>query len=168
MTGVEFESHCAKLLRKKGYKKIELTKASGDQGIDIIAEKHRKRYGIQCKYYDYPVGNRAVQEAYTGSRFYECDGGAIVMTNSTFTRAAKEAAERTDVTLWSNVPVPKKHHFIRSILEWILLAGIMYFLYHLTDNPSEETRRIAVVLLVSIMIAAVLLIVVKIFRVRRR
>ena len=83
------------LLKRKHFSKIEVTKSSGDQGVDIIAYKHRKKYGIQCKYYTYPVGNKAVQEAYAGANFYDCDK-VIVMTNTTFTRSAIELAEKLD------------------------------------------------------------------------
>ena len=43
-----------------------MTNATGDLGLDVIAEKQGLRYGIQCKYYSYPVGNIAVQVAYAG------------------------------------------------------------------------------------------------------
>ena len=89
MDGYQFEEQCAIILKRKHFSKIEVTKSSGDQGVDIIAYKHRKKYGIQCKYYTYPVGNKAVQEAYAGSKFYGCDV-AVVMTNNTFTKSAKE------------------------------------------------------------------------------
>ena len=84
MDGYQFEEQCAIILKRKHFSKIEITKSSGDQGVDIIAFKHRKKYGIQCKYYTYPVGNKAVQEAYAGANFYDCDK-VIVMTNTTFT-----------------------------------------------------------------------------------
>ncbi len=38
MSGLEFEQFVAELFERKGYK-AEVTKASGDQGIDVIAEK---------------------------------------------------------------------------------------------------------------------------------
>ena len=87
MDGYEFEYQCAKILKRKHFSKIKVTQSSGDQGIDIIAFKHRKKYGIQCKYYTHPVGNKAVQEAYAGANFYDCDK-AVVMTNITFTKSA--------------------------------------------------------------------------------
>ena len=71
MDGYQFEEQCAIILKRKHFSKIEVTKSSGDQGVDIIAYKHRKKYGIQCKYYTYPVGNKAdvglIEEARTMS-----------------------------------------------------------------------------------------------------
>ena len=97
--GFEFENRCAAFLKTKGYRKITVTPPSGDQGIDIIAYKSGLKYGIQCKYYSAPVGNKAVQEAYSGARFYDCDRAAV-MTNHTFTKAARELADKLEVELW--------------------------------------------------------------------
>ena len=47
MDGYEFEYQCAKILKRKHFSKIKVTQSSGDQGIDIIAFKHRKKYGIK-------------------------------------------------------------------------------------------------------------------------
>ena len=46
MDGYQFEEQCAIILKRKHFSKIEVTKSSGDQGVDIIAFKHRKKYGI--------------------------------------------------------------------------------------------------------------------------
>lgn len=62
MNGHKFEYKCARMLRRKGFHHVEVTKKSGDQGVDIIAYKHFSKYAVQCKYYSYPVGNKAVQE----------------------------------------------------------------------------------------------------------
>ncbi|MCR5228878.1 MAG: restriction endonuclease [Solobacterium sp.] len=104
MNGYEFEQYCAKLLKNKGYTNIETTRASKDQGIDIIADKGRYRYGIQCKYYDRPVGNSAVQEAAAGAKYYKCDRAAV-MTNSTFTEPACSLAEINRVMLWDSIRI---------------------------------------------------------------
>ncbi len=101
MSGHEFEQACAKKLKKNGFSNISVTKGSGDQGIDVIAYKNGKKYGIQCKYYSSPVGNWAVQEAFAGAKFYDCDI-AVVMTNTTFTKSAYELAQKTGVQLWEN------------------------------------------------------------------
>ena len=99
MPGHEFERFCAELLRKNGFRQVSVTPGSGDQGVDIIAVKGRARYAIQCKRYASPLGNKPVQEVYTGKAFYECRYGAV-MTNSTFTPHAKDLARKTGVLLW--------------------------------------------------------------------
>lgn len=128
MTGREFEEHCAGYLRRKGFKKIEMTKGSGDQGVDILARRRGKTYAIQCKFYQKPVGNKAVQEAYAGMQYYDCDEG-MVMTNSTFTRGAKELAERTGVSLWPGVPLRKARgsRLLFLIVFMAILGVAMYY-----------------------------------------
>lgn len=98
MDGYQFEHSCAKILRSKGYSGVTVTKASGDQGVDIIAHKGGHKYAVQCKYYSKPVGNSAVQQVYAGAAFYGCDS-CIVMTNNTFTPHAEKLANRTGVVL---------------------------------------------------------------------
>ena len=44
MDGHEFEYYCAQLLENNGFKKVEVTPGSGDQGVDILAEKNGVRY----------------------------------------------------------------------------------------------------------------------------
>jgi HJR/Mrr/RecB family endonuclease len=53
---------------------------------------------IQCKHYSQPVGNKAVQEVYSGKDFYNTDI-AVVVTNNEFTKSAKELASSLDVLL---------------------------------------------------------------------
>ncbi len=98
MDGEEFERFCVYLLRRNGFKHLQTTKASGDQGIDIIGRKKKKTVGFQCKRYEAQVGNKAVQEAYSGHTFYQCDEAAVI-TNSVFTDAAIALAEQLDVLL---------------------------------------------------------------------
>ena len=99
LTGEEFESYVALVLRDNGFKKVEVTKASGDQGADVLAERNGIFYAIQCKNYEGAVGNFAVQEAYAAAQFYQCDRAAVICPGE-FTRGAKELAEATGVTLW--------------------------------------------------------------------
>ena len=106
MKGHEFEQFCAELLKKNGFKKVRVTPASGDQGVDILAVRSGVRYAIQCKRYASPLGNKPVQEVYTGRTFYNCKYG-VVMTNSTFTPHAKELAKKTGVLLWDRQVVGK-------------------------------------------------------------
>lgn len=125
MDGYQFEYQCAAILKRKHFSKIEVTKSSGDQGVDIIAYKHRKKYGIQCKYYTYPVGNKAVQEAYAGANFYDCDK-AMVMTNTTFTRSATELAEKLEVELWANCPTSRYYSVPFKLMGLINIALFIY------------------------------------------
>ena len=99
LTGEEFEQYVALVLRDNGFREIELTRASGDQGVDILATRGGKRYAIQCKNYAGAVGNAAVQEAYAGAQFYGCDAAAVICPGA-FTRAARELARSTGVRLW--------------------------------------------------------------------
>jgi len=99
LDGQEFESYVAQVLEDNGFRHVALTKGSGDQGVDILAERGGKTYAIQCKNYEGAVGNFAVQEAYAGAQFYGCDLPAVICPG-TFTRGAKELAETTGVLLW--------------------------------------------------------------------
>ncbi len=99
MTGPEFERYCAQLLSRHGFHQIKVMGGSGDQGADIIAVRDGKRYCIQCKRYQKALSNKPVQEVFTGAKIYKCQV-AVVMTNSTFTKGAREAASKTGVQLW--------------------------------------------------------------------
>lgn len=99
MDGHAFEEWCAELLRKNDYSNVSVTRGSGDQGIDVLAEKNSIKYAIQCKCYSSDLGNTPVQEAHAGKDFYNCDI-AVVMTNQHFTKGAKELAEKTRTRLW--------------------------------------------------------------------
>jgi restriction system protein len=63
-----YEAYCAKVLRQAGWN-AQTTRATRDQGVDIIAEKDGVRVVLQCKKYSQPVGNKAVQEVYAAMRF---------------------------------------------------------------------------------------------------
>ena len=99
MEGHDFEYYCAELLRKRGFQEVEVTRGSGDYGIDILAEKEGVTYAIQCKCYTSPVGVKAVQEAYAGRDYYGRMVGAV-LTNQYFTQPAVEAAEKLRILLW--------------------------------------------------------------------
>lgn len=99
MEGHEFEHWCANLLSNIGYANVSVTQGSGDQGVDVLAEKDGVRYAIQCKCYSKDLGNSPVQEVVAGRKFYHCHLGAVI-TNQHFTKGAKELAAETGVLLW--------------------------------------------------------------------
>lgn len=99
MEGHDFEYFCAQLLENRGFEEVEVTKGSGDYGVDILAEKEGVTYAVQCKCYGAPVGVKAVQEAYAGRDYYDCMVGAV-LTNQYFTAPAVEAAKKLKILLW--------------------------------------------------------------------
>lgn len=99
MTGEEFEKFCVVILSKNNFINVKQTKSSGDQGVDILAEKDGIKYAIQCKCYSKPVGNHAIQEVYSGKNYYNCHIG-VVLTNQTFTESAITLANKTNILLW--------------------------------------------------------------------
>lgn len=99
MEGHDFEYFCADLLKQKGFLDVEVTKGSGDYGVDILAEKDGITYAVQCKCYTAPIGVKAVQEVYAGRDYYDRMVG-VVMTNQYFTAAAVEAAKKLKILLW--------------------------------------------------------------------
>lgn len=97
MDGIEFEHYIQKLFSAMGYM-VDVTKASGDQGADLIAEKFGSKIAIQTKRYRGSVGNKAIQEVIGAMQYYGCDKG-IVVTNSTFTKSAIALAQKSNVEL---------------------------------------------------------------------
>ncbi|QBG48854.1 restriction endonuclease [Verrucomicrobia bacterium S94] len=77
ITPEEYEYFVTDILNDNGWVAV-VTQGSGDQGIDIVAEKDDFRLAIQCEKYSKPVGNKAVQEAYAGEAFYEANACAVV------------------------------------------------------------------------------------------
>jgi HJR/Mrr/RecB family endonuclease/uncharacterized protein YecT (DUF1311 family) len=96
-SSTDFEHYCADRLRRTGWT-ANTTKASGDQGVDIIAEKGGLRLVVQCKFYNHPVGNRAVQEV-AAARTHERADCAAVVSNARYTPLAKELAATNNVLL---------------------------------------------------------------------
>ncbi|MCI7791707.1 MAG: restriction endonuclease [Lachnospiraceae bacterium] len=99
MEGLDFEYYCAELLKSHGFVDVEVTRGSGDYGIDILAEKEGVTYAIQCKRYNGPVGVKAIQEAYAGRDYYDRMVGCV-LTNQYFTQPAVEAAKKLKILLW--------------------------------------------------------------------
>jgi HJR/Mrr/RecB family endonuclease len=98
LSGLQFEEFLEDVFKVLGYAEVVRTKASGDQGIDLIVDDGAERVAIQAKLYRGSVGNDAVQQAFAGMRHYRCDRCAVI-TNSVFTRSAQELAASTECKL---------------------------------------------------------------------
>ncbi len=94
---LDYERYVSDSLKNLGFT-ARTTKASGDQGADVLAEKNGVSFAIQCKMYSKPVGNKAVQEANAGRDFYKKDYG-VVVSNAKFTKSAQQAASACGVIL---------------------------------------------------------------------
>ncbi|WP_294261551.1 restriction endonuclease [uncultured Comamonas sp.] len=115
MSGEEFERYCTEILKSSGWKVIHKGK-TGDQGVDIISEYNKSRVAIQCKRYASSIGNKAVQEVYSGKNYEECDI-AVVVSNAKFTASAVQLAQSLGVFLIdiSELPDLKKIIFKEDI-----------------------------------------------------
>jgi Holliday junction resolvasome RuvABC ATP-dependent DNA helicase subunit len=111
MSGVDFERLVVALLARMDFR-AEMTKATGDGGIDIVAILDRPitggRYLFQCKRYapDSLVGAATVREFY-GAVTAEKAVKGILITTSEFTAQAREFAERVGVELISLAELQK-------------------------------------------------------------
>lgn len=99
MDGFAFENWCADALWSIGFSDVNVTPRSGDQGVDILAQKDGIKYAIQCKCYSSNLGNTPIQEVAAGKSLYRCHVG-VVITNRYFTPKATELAEATGTLLW--------------------------------------------------------------------
>jgi HJR/Mrr/RecB family endonuclease len=103
MSGVEFEQTVTELLTRMGFR-AEMTKATGDGGIDIVAVLDKPivggKYLFQCKRYaaDNMIGAAIVREFY-GAVAAEGAAKGILITTSDFTPQAREFAERVGIEL---------------------------------------------------------------------
>lgn len=98
MDGKEFEQYLEGLFQRFDYK-VERTRYVGDYGADLVLRKGDVKTVVQAKRYSKAVGIKAVQEAVAAKGMYGCTE-AMVVTNSTFTRAAVELARANRVVLW--------------------------------------------------------------------
>ena len=95
--GYEFEHWMASSLEKFGWS-TEVTSASGDQGVDLIATKGKLVVAIQAKRYSGKVGNKAVQEVFSGAK-HLCIPFSAVITTVGFTPSAVSLSQSTGVKL---------------------------------------------------------------------
>ncbi|MGY4709425.1 restriction endonuclease [Mycolicibacterium sp. CBM1] len=91
MGGVEFEHYVAAVLRGRGYM-VEITRATGDFGVDLIAVKDGVRTAVQCKRQNRVVNGSAVQQVVAGAAIHDCTA-TMVVSNHRYTRAAEQLAQ---------------------------------------------------------------------------
>ena len=89
-------------LEERDYKKVELTRKSGDFGADVLAiAPDKSKICVQCKMYKNPVGIAAIQEIHSAKTYYKCDRATVVATSAGFTKQAIQLSEKVDVYLFA-------------------------------------------------------------------
>lgn len=130
MDGRQFEIYLQVLFRHLGYH-LEVTKQSGDFGADLVMERDGKIV-VQAKRYGYKnrVSLSAVQEVYGAKAYYQANQ-AWVVTNSYFTKQAKELAAACGVKL-----VDRK-----GLQDLIRAINPTFEAKEIYENVTPETRK---------------------------
>lgn len=114
-TGVDFENRIVDVFRILGFKATKT--GSNDGGIDIIiegtVEDTPRKFYIQCKFYNRPLGKTPIQEVYSGTHYYGNDGTPVVITNNHVTVEARLYANKLGVEIISDT-------------EWVEFKRLMY------------------------------------------
>lgn len=97
MDGRQFEHYLGLLFKSQGYK-VQVTRAAGDYGADLVIQKDGKRIVVQAKRYSKNVGIQAVQQAQASIAHYKAHE-AWVVTNRDYTDAARNLASSNSVKL---------------------------------------------------------------------
>ncbi len=101
LTPLQFEEYTKLYLEARNYKKVSLTRTSGDFGADVIATApDNVRICVQCKKHSKPVGVSAIQEIHSAKSYYKCRRAAVVATSAGFTKQAIELSEKVKVSLF--------------------------------------------------------------------
>lgn len=99
MDPIAFEHHCATILETQGWL-CEVTQASGDFGVDVIAKRPGAKVAIQVKKWAAAVNLSAVQEVVAGCAHCGAHHAAVVSVSG-YLPSARELARANDVLLLS-------------------------------------------------------------------
>ncbi len=97
MGGQDFEYWAAEFFRGEGYT-TQMTKTSGDHGLDLILMKDGVKSAVQCKRWTDSVGEPVLRDFYGAMVSAQLPSG-IVMTTSTFTASAMAFAQGKPIRL---------------------------------------------------------------------
>lgn len=169
MDGITFEHFCEELLKHNGFNGVCVTPASGDHGVDILAYKRNVEYAIQCKNYSGHVGNSAIQEAYTGKAYYDCQRAAV-LTNNYFTESAVNEARKVGVELWDRDRMSEMLAvYMPDLKKYLRTKKVVKKKSHrkrMSKKTKRRIRKLVFFLLVLILICVVLVNISKMFGVQ--
>jgi hypothetical protein len=83
LRGTAFEQFLGEVFQLLGFA-VQLTKRSGDLGVDLILSGKGKRIAIQAKGYADKLDQAPVREVVAGARAYQCDKWAVGRGNRAF------------------------------------------------------------------------------------
>ena len=111
LSPLAFERWCADALKAQGWR-CELTKVSGDAGVDVVARKDAVTLAVQVKQWGKPVSLKAVQEVVAGKAIYGATHAAVVSVSG-YRRSAVRLARANSVALLTHVQLADIERFIR-------------------------------------------------------
>ena len=97
LSGYKFEKELAQIFIKNGFD-TEITKKSGDGGVDIVLNPNGKKIYIQCKAYKSHAGVAVVRELLGCMELNDVEYGVIACTGG-FTTGAVEMAMKVGIHL---------------------------------------------------------------------
>jgi restriction system protein len=102
LSGEQFEERLQILFTKLDYKAKRTVSGSTkpDFCADLIIEKDGIKTAVQAKRWNELVGEQVINDIYSAIPMYDCNYGMVV-TNSYFTRMAKEKAQKLKIILWN-------------------------------------------------------------------
>jgi HJR/Mrr/RecB family endonuclease len=101
LSPIEFEHACGRLLKTAGYDRVTVTKASGDGGVDAIAERGGKRYAVQCKKYQGTIDPNDIR-ALAGVVAIRGYAGGIFMTTGAISQATRAEAKHAGLRIYTS------------------------------------------------------------------
>lgn len=105
LRGVEFEESLAQLYSNLGYA-VEITKGSGDEGVDLFLQKDEKVIVVQCKGHEKPIGVGAIRDLYGAMIHFEANS-AVLACPSGFTIGVERFATDKPIQLISATDLVK-------------------------------------------------------------
>ncbi len=138
MSGPEFEHYIGDLFACLGFD-VEVTKGSGDYGVDVICEKGGERIAIQAKRHSQKVNLKAVQEVVAGMKIHRCNK-SMVVTTSYFSPSALRLASH------NNCELVNRDQLVRLIQK---AAALRHKVsnekesYQITAHPESERITVA-------------------------
>ncbi len=101
----EYRKRIVDSLQEHGWT-TEVTPDSGENGIDIVAERGGRRLGIQCRPTHNAICNTAIKQAHLGRALHKAEA-AIVLSDAPCTDSARALARVSGVPLLSEQELPK-------------------------------------------------------------